>query len=113
MTDTIQHPVVLTADAVRSLPASPFDGIEGVTTTEAWRSVDAVAGVLTIAGGHRLGSHAHRRNHHHLWVLEGGADVLGTVLGPGGYAHVPAGSDRSPGRPTDTTTARLVKFSVS
>ena len=37
----------------------------------------------------------------------------GGSLVMGGAPPIGAGSDRSPGRPTDTTTLRLVKFSVS
>ena len=40
-----------------------------------------------------------------LW--NGGSLVIG------GAPPIGAGIARSPGRPTDTTTARLVKFSVS
>ena len=40
-----------------------------------------------------------------LW--NGGSLVIG------GAPPIGAGSARSPGRPTDTTTARLVKLSVS
>ena len=50
-----------------------------------------MAGVLTVEAGHRLGPHAHRVNHHHLWVLNGRATILGTELGPGSYVHVPSG----------------------
>jgi quercetin dioxygenase-like cupin family protein len=50
-----------------------------------------MAGVLTIEAGHQLGRHAHRRNHHHLWVLDGEVEVLGERVGAGSYVHVPAG----------------------
>jgi quercetin dioxygenase-like cupin family protein len=47
--------------------------------------------VLTVERGQCLGRHAHRVNHHHMWVLAGHATVLGTQVGPGSYVHVPAG----------------------
>ena len=50
-----------------------------------------MAGVLTVEAGHRLGAHAHRVNHHHLWALSGRATILGTELGPGSYVHAPSG----------------------
>ena len=50
-----------------------------------------MAGVLTVEAGRRLGAHAHRVNHHHLWVLNGRATILGTELGPGSYVDIPSG----------------------
>jgi quercetin dioxygenase-like cupin family protein len=91
---TMKAPIVLTADAVGRLPLEPLGGLEGVRHRVLWRDDGtSMAGVLTVAGGHHLGSHSHRANHHHLWVLEGRATVLGTELGPGGYAHIPSGVD--------------------
>jgi quercetin dioxygenase-like cupin family protein len=50
-----------------------------------------MAGVLTVAPGHRLGSHTHRVNHHHIWVLDGRGVILGHELGSGSYVHIPGG----------------------
>ena len=84
---------VLTADAVAALPLEPLGHLEGVRHRVLWRDGTSMAGVLTVAGGHHLGRHSHRANHHHLWVLDGRATVLGTELGPGGYAHIPSSVD--------------------
>lgn len=85
-------PTVLDADAIRQLTSEPFGPTPGVATnTVLWRDETSMAGLLTIAAGTRLGEHTHRVNHHHLWVVDGTARIVGTDLGPGGYAHVPAG----------------------
>lgn len=84
-------PVVLTADAIATLPSEPLGGIEGVSHRVVWRNATSMAGVLEVEAGHRLGTHAHRVNHHHIWVLDGHAEILGTDVGPGSYVHVPHG----------------------
>jgi mannose-6-phosphate isomerase-like protein (cupin superfamily) len=58
-----------------------------------WSNAQSMAGVMTVAGGHNLGAHAHRANHHHMWVLDGRAVILGTEVSAGSYVHVPAGVD--------------------
>lgn len=91
-TTTQVTPVVLTAEAVSALPLVPVDeSITGVAHRVLWQTDTSVAGVMTVEQGHRLGTHAHRRNHHHIWVLEGAAEILGVEIGPGSYVHVPAG----------------------
>jgi quercetin dioxygenase-like cupin family protein len=84
-------PIVLTANEITAIPPEPLGSIEGVAHRVLWRNDTSMAGVLTVDAGHRLGAHAHRVNHHHLWVLEGHALVLGTEVGPGSYVHVPSG----------------------
>jgi len=56
-----------------------------------WRTDTSMAGVLTVEPGHHLGRHAHRANHHHVWVLDGAAVILDTELGAGSYVHIPSG----------------------
>ena len=58
-----------------------------------WHSNSSMAGVMSVEGGHRLGTHRHRSNLHHLWVLDGRATILGVEVGPGSYVHVPRGVD--------------------
>jgi uncharacterized RmlC-like cupin family protein len=84
-------PVVLTADAIAAIPSQPLGNIAGVSHRVVWRNATSMAGVLTVEAGHRLGTHAHRVNHHHIWVLDGHAVILGTDVGPGSYVHVPHG----------------------
>lgn len=84
-------PVVLTPDAISALPLEPLGPLLGVAHRVLWRTDTSMAGVLTVEGGHRLGAHAHHANHHHMWVLEGSATILGTVVVPGSYVHIPVG----------------------
>jgi uncharacterized RmlC-like cupin family protein len=90
---TTGKPVVLTAADVAARPDVPLGSLRGVTHRVLWSDGTSMAGVLTVAAGHQLGSHAHRENHHHMWVIAGRATILGTDLGPGGYVHIPAGVD--------------------
>ena len=88
---TIPDPIVLNAEAIAELPSEPLDSLEGVTNRVLWRNETSMAGVLDVAGGCRLGSHSHRVNHHHMWVLAGQAVVLGRVISAGSYVHIPSG----------------------
>ena len=85
------QPVVLTPEAVAALPVEPLGHLEGVSHRVLWRDGTSMVGVMTIQAGHRLGAHAHRVNHHDMWVLEGRATILGAELGPGSYVHIPSG----------------------
>ncbi|MGB8860061.1 MAG: hypothetical protein WCC60_12430 [Ilumatobacteraceae bacterium] len=84
-------PTLLTAEAIAALPSVPVGPMVGVSHRVLWHDGSSMAGVLTIDAGHCLGSHTHRLNHHHIWVLAGHATVLGELLGPGAYVHVPDG----------------------
>lgn len=86
-------PVVLTADAVEALPLVPLGDLDGIHHRVLWQNETSMAGVMTVDAGCHLGRHAHRVNHHHLWVVTGRAEILGIELGPGGYVHIPAGVD--------------------
>ena len=87
---TSSQPVVLTPAAIEALPLIPLGHLEGVSHRVLWRNDTSMAGVLTIEAGHHLGRHAHRVNHHHIWVLDGRPTILGIELGPGGYVHIPS-----------------------
>ena len=81
---------VLTSQAIAAAPAVPLGPHVGVTHRTLWTDGTSMAGVLTVEAGRRLGTHDHRVNHHHMWVLEGSAVVLGETIGPGSYVHIPA-----------------------
>jgi len=87
---TTTLPVVLTPDAIAALPLEPLGRLEGVSHRVLWHNDNSMAGVLTVEAGHHLGDHAHRENHHHMWVLAGRANILGSELGPGSYVHIPS-----------------------
>lgn len=86
-------PTLLTPEAIRAIPPTALGTLGGVTHRVLWHSGTSMAGVLAVEAGHRLGTHAHRVNHHHMWVLDGRATILGTPVGPGSYVHVPSGID--------------------
>lgn len=88
---TLTDAVVYTADDVADVPGEPLGKIEGVSNHLLWTDGTSMAGWMTVAAGHRLGEHAHRAHSHHMWVVEGSAEVLGKKLGPGAYVHVPPG----------------------
>lgn len=89
------QPTVLSADDIGRIPTQPLGNLPGVTNQVLWQDATSMAGVLTIEGGYELGAHTHRQNHHHIWVLEGSAEMLGQVVGPGSYVHVPAGVEHN------------------
>jgi quercetin dioxygenase-like cupin family protein len=91
METTASKPVVLSPDAIAALPVEGLGSIQGVTHRVLWRTDTSMAGVMTVEAGHHLGAHAHRVNHHHMWVLDGKATILGSELGPGSYVHIPQG----------------------
>jgi uncharacterized RmlC-like cupin family protein len=87
----VASPTVLTPAAIEMIPAEPLGRLEGVVHRVLWSDDGSMAGVLTVEGGRQLGRHAHRVNEHHMWVLAGGAEILGTHVGPGSYVHIPSG----------------------
>jgi quercetin dioxygenase-like cupin family protein len=91
MTAVTATPLVLTPEQIAAIPVQPLGSLEHVKHRTLWTQGTSTAGVLTIERGQRLGLHAHRVNHHHMWVLAGHATVLGTQVEPGTYVHVPAG----------------------
>ena len=76
------------ADALAWHPLGPYDGVDYKLL---WRSGKSVAGLMRVAPGGVVTPHAHVRSHHHLWVIDGAAEMLGERVGPGTYVHVPAG----------------------
>jgi mannose-6-phosphate isomerase-like protein (cupin superfamily) len=82
---------IVTSTEIGQLASEPLGTLEGVVHKVMWRNDTSIAGVLTVAAGHRLGLHSHRLNHHHMWVIDGHAVILGTDVGPGTYLHVPHG----------------------
>lgn len=76
-----------------------------------FRDATSEAGILRVGAGHRLGSHTHRENQHHMWVLDGEALIAGVRVGAGGYAHVPAGVEHDIDA-TETDGCRVVYLYV-
>jgi quercetin dioxygenase-like cupin family protein len=95
MGTTTAGPTVFTPEAIDRLPAGSVTTstgpAEGVTNRVLWSTDTSMAGVLTVQAGHRLGTHTHRLNHHHIWVVDGQVAILDEVLGAGSYVHIPGG----------------------
>lgn len=84
-------PVLVPAELLSGVDAVPLGTGGGAEHRCVWSDGRSSAGVMHIDAGHHLGEHAHRRHHHHIWVVDGRTRVLGQDLGPGSYAHIPAG----------------------
>jgi oxalate decarboxylase/phosphoglucose isomerase-like protein (cupin superfamily) len=76
------------SDALAWHPLEPFDRVDYKLL---WRSGKSVAGIMRVEPGGSVSPHTHHRSHHHMWVVEGSAEMLGERVGPGTYLHVPAG----------------------
>jgi mannose-6-phosphate isomerase-like protein (cupin superfamily) len=79
------------ASAIEAQPWHDLAGFENVKYKLLWQSGKSVAGIMYVAPDGRVDPHSHRRSQHHIWVLEGSAEMLGQQVGPGSYLHVPAG----------------------
>jgi oxalate decarboxylase/phosphoglucose isomerase-like protein (cupin superfamily) len=84
-------PTVLDSYEVASREWAPFPGSDHVQYKLLWTSGWSVAGVMRVAANATLESHVHDGAHHHIWVIEGSAEMLGERVDPGSYVHVPPG----------------------
>jgi mannose-6-phosphate isomerase-like protein (cupin superfamily) len=83
--------VVMPPGAIEELPWVPLTSAGGAEHRLLWRSGDSYVGILRIEPGHEIAGHVHQHAHHHVWILEGEADMVGQRVGPGSYVHVPGG----------------------
>ena len=91
-TTTVRPPIALSALEIESLPWEPLAAVgRGVEHRVLWQSGNSMAGIMRIAPGGEVSSHAHRRSHHHLWVLDGHGRTVDHDLERGSYVHIPAG----------------------
>jgi quercetin dioxygenase-like cupin family protein len=89
------------ADTIRALGAAqidaltwhPLEGFDGAVYKLLWQSGKSVAGVMHIPAGSEVGIHEHRYSHHHMWVLDGEAEMMGRPIRAGTYLHIPTGVD--------------------
>jgi quercetin dioxygenase-like cupin family protein len=89
--EPMMNPTVLTAADIGDRPEMPLGSIDGVAHRVVWQHGTSMAGRMTIAAGHHLGEHQHRRHAHHMWIVDGRVEILGVVLDTGSYVHVPPG----------------------
>lgn len=88
---TDPDPVIVPADRLDALDERPLGAHGGAVHRCTWTDGRSSAGLMYIDAGRHLGEHTHRGHHHHVWVTSGRTRVLGQELGPGSYAHIPAG----------------------
>jgi hypothetical protein len=93
--DVAPHATLVTAAAADALPWHPLDPYDGVHYKLLWQSGKSVTGLLRIDPGGMVTPHAHIRSHHDMWVIDGAVEMLGDVVGPGTYVHIPAHVDHS------------------
>jgi len=82
---------LVTRPASEALAWHPLEPYHRVDYKLLWRSGGSVAGLMRIAPGGSVSAHAHDRAHHHMWVVDGTAEMQGERVGPGTYLHIPAG----------------------
>jgi mannose-6-phosphate isomerase-like protein (cupin superfamily) len=87
------HATLVTAAAADALAWRPLVPYEDVDYKLLWQSGRSVAGLMRIPPGAAVAPHAHVRSHHHMWVIDGTVEMLGEVIGPGAYAHIPSQVD--------------------
>jgi mannose-6-phosphate isomerase-like protein (cupin superfamily) len=83
--------VVLPVEVIDEFEWEPFGPVGAARRQILWQSGDSFCGILRVEPGHDLAPHVHHRGHHHAWILDGEAIVLGRRLGAGSYIHVPIG----------------------
>lgn len=93
MQSILPEPVVLDAAAVDGLSWKRLSGMEQARSKLLWRAGESVAGVMDVDPHGEIPVHVHPGAHHHVWILSGRCIILGSELGPGAYAHIPAGVD--------------------
>lgn len=91
MTAATENGTVRSAEEIARLEPLRLGEIPGVRHRVLWHDETSIAGVMTVDAGHQLGRHTHRLNHHHIWVVEGRATILGRELSSGSYVHIPSG----------------------
>jgi mannose-6-phosphate isomerase-like protein (cupin superfamily) len=87
--------ILIDPATLEALPWHDLPGFDHVTYKLLWQSGRSVSGIMRIPPGAEVSSHAHQHAHHHVWVLDGSAMMLGSRFGPGSYLHIPATVEHS------------------
>ncbi len=85
--------VVQTPEDIEALEWHEMDGYPGVSYKLLWEAGFSRAGVLRVPAGVQMAPHGHEHGHHHVWVLDGAATILGRPVTAGSYVHIPGGLD--------------------
>jgi quercetin dioxygenase-like cupin family protein len=89
------HATLVTSTVAEALAWHRLEPYDGVDYKVLWRSGKSVAGLMRISPGAMVAPHAHVRSHHHIWMVDGAVEMLGEVVGPGAYVHIPARVDHA------------------
>lgn len=83
--------ILLDHRQIEGLSRRPVGESEGVTQAILWGHEHSYAGVMWVEPGASIPEHVHSQHVHHLWVIEGQAEVLGRVLDERSYWFIPQG----------------------
>lgn len=86
-------PVVLDATAMARLAWEVLHGVDDARAKLLWEQGGSTVGLLHVHPRGHVRAHAHPEAHHHAWVVDGHARMLGEPVGPGSYVHIPAGME--------------------
>lgn len=90
--DDLGHLIMLAANEVDALEWTQLGDDPGVTYKVLWKSGSAVMGLLRFEPGGVEPEHTHQAAHHHLWVTQGEATIMGRPVGAGSYFYIPPGT---------------------
>ena len=93
MNSVVAETLVYDAAGIADLAAAPAG--DDLSAKLLWRSGPSASGVMHARAGAELRAHVHPDVAHHMWIMEGGCQVLGREVGPGGYVYVPAGTEHA------------------
>jgi len=74
------------------LPWQAVCGCPGVEAKELWQSSGCVDVLISYAPGATTPGHPHPSADHHIWIIEGQAEIAGQAMRGGSYVYVPPGT---------------------
>jgi mannose-6-phosphate isomerase-like protein (cupin superfamily) len=75
-----------------SLPWQDVRGCPGVKAKELWQSSGGVDALISYGPGATTPGHPHLSADHHIWIIEGQAEIAGQAMSSGSYVYVPPGA---------------------
>lgn len=89
--DDLGRLMVLAATDVDAIGWEPLAEQTGVFSKVLWRSGDVAIGLIRVESGAEKAPHVHHGAHHHIWVVDGAATMVGQPLTAGSYVYIPPG----------------------
>lgn len=93
MSTRLAEPLVFDAATIAGLAAKPAG--DDLSAKLLWSEGPSASGVMHARAGAELRSHLHPDISHHMWIMEGGCQILDRDVGPGAYVYVPAGCEHA------------------